>query len=90
MRLTTHAKSRVRARGCNALSLELIRRFGHGARTSSGAWVWIANKRERGLILDTLKAAQRDFEKQDPPYFVEAADGAVVTVGRRTRKIRRR
>jgi len=88
MQPTKHAKTRARERGCQTLSLELIKRFGHGARTTAGAKVWLANKRERGMILEALKAAQHDFEKPDPLYFVEATDGAVVTVGRRTKAIR--
>lgn len=90
MRLTKHAKTRARERGCQSLSLELIKRFGHDARTAVGAKVWMANRRERGRILDALKAVQHDFEKPDPLYFVESEDGAVVTVGRRTKAIRNR
>ena len=90
MRITKRAKSRGRERGCQSLSLELIKRFGHDARTAGGAKVWMANRRERGRILDALKAAQHDFEKLDPLYFVEAEDGEVVTVGRRTKPVRRR
>ena len=89
MRLSKHAISRMRTRGCNLLSLDLIRRFGHRVRTSAGAWLWIANRRERQRIQKVLKAAQRELEKRDPLYFVESADGAVVTVGRRSRRIRR-
>ena len=90
MRLTEHAKVRVRERGCQSLSLELIKEFGHDSRGTAGAKVWIANKRERRKILEALKAVQRDFEKPDPLYFVEAPDGAVVTVGRRTKTVWRR
>ena len=90
MRLTKHAKTRARERGCQPLSLELIKRFGHDTRTTAGAKIWLANKRERGMILEALKAAQHDFERQDPLYFVEAPDGAVLTVGRRTKAVRRR
>lgn len=90
MRLTKHAITRARERGCQPLSLALIKQFGHGSRTAAGAKVWMANRRERDRILEALKAAQHDFEKPDPLYFVEAEDGAVVTVGRRTKPVRHR
>ncbi len=90
MRLTRHARLRVRERGCQLLSLALIKRFGQSKRAPGGAKVWIANRRERRRILEALKAVLRDFEKPDPPYFVESSDGAVITTGRRTQKIHRR
>ena len=90
MRLTRHAKLRARERGCQPLSLELIKHFGRSERTPGGARVWIANRQQRRRILEALKAVQHDFEKPDPPYFVESSDGAVITAGRRTQKIHRR
>lgn len=90
MRLTKHAKLRARERGCQPLSLELIKRFGRSERAPGGARVWIANRQQRRQILEELKAIQHTFEKPDPPYFVESSNGEVITVGRRTQKIHRR
>ena len=90
MRLTRHAKLRARERGCQLLSLELIKHFGQFERAPGSAKGWIANRQQRRRILEALKAMQYDFEKPDPLYFIESSDGAVVTIGRRTRKINRR
>lgn len=100
MQLSKHAEDRAQARGVEIYSLILIRRFGHSERVSGGAKVWIANERERREILRQargrqlsrrkLQAVQRNFERPDPLYFVESFDGIVITIGRRTRKIRRR
>ena len=100
MRLSKHAEERGRARGVEVFSLVLIKRFGHSERSVGGAKIWIANGRERKEILRQagvgqlsrrqLKAVQRNFERPDPLYFVESSDGTVITIGRRTRKIRRR
>ncbi len=80
MRLSKHADVRGRERGVEILSLLLIKCFGHPVKGADGSEVWIANKRERKEILKQCKAAQRNFERPDPPYFVEASDSTVITV----------
>ena len=90
MRLSKHAESRVRSRSIEDLSILLVKRFGHSVRSANNSEIWIANKRARREILRRIKAVQRNFERTDPPYFVEASDGTVITAGRRTRQIRRR
>ncbi len=84
MRLTRQAKLRSRERGCQLLSVTLIKRFGQSQRAPGGARVWMANRRERGRIREALKAVLRDFEKPDPPYFqvsLKAAPAASEPMG---------
>lgn len=90
MELSKHAASRCRSRSIEYLSIMLIKSFGHSVRSANNSEIWIANKRARRQILRQIKALQRNFERTDPPYFVEAFDGTVITAGRRTRKIPRR
>ena len=65
MRLTRHAEARVRARGVNIRSLELIKRFGHHKRSVAGAKVRIANKRERKKILKVVRITIMACEMQN-------------------------
>jgi hypothetical protein len=90
MRLSKHAESRVRSRSIEDLSILLVKRFGHSAKSRDNSEILIANKRACREILRKLKAMQQNFERPDPLYVVVAADGTVITAGRRTRKIRRR
>ena len=90
MRLSKHAESRVRSRSIEDLSILLVKRFGHSVKSRDNSEILIANKRACREILRQLKAVQQNFERPDPLYVVVAADGTVITAGRRTRKIRRR
>ena len=87
MRLSRHAESRSQSRSIEYLSFMLIKRFGHSVKSRDDSEIWIANRRERQEILRQIKAVQQNFERTDPPYFVEASDGTVITVGCRTKKI---
>ena len=90
MRLSKHATTRLRSRSIEAFTLRLIKMFGHSYKSADDSEVWLANRRERQEIQRRLKAMLQAFERSDPPYFVEAADGTIITVGYRMRRIRRR
>lgn len=90
MQLSKHAESRCRSRSIEYFSIMLIKSFGHSVRSANNSEIWFANKRARREILRRIKAVQRNFERTDPPFFVEASDGTIITAGRQTRKIRRR
>ena len=89
MRLSQHAESRSQSHRIEDFSIMLIKRFGHSVKSRDDSEIWMANRRERREILRQIKAVQRNFERTHPPYFVEASDGTVTTVARRTRKIHR-
>ena len=90
MPFSEHAKSRSRSRSIKDLSVMLVKRFGRSVKSRDNSEIWIANKRARRDILKLIKAVQQDFERVDPLYAVVAADGTVITTGRRTRRIRHR
>jgi len=90
MQLSKHAELRLRSRGIQDLSILLVQQFGHSFKSRDNSEIWIANKRARREILKLVKAVQQDFERPDPLYAVTAADGTVITTGRRIQKIRRR
>jgi hypothetical protein len=90
MLFSEHAKSRSRSRSIKDLSVMLVKRFGRSVKSSDNSEIWIANKRARRDILKLIKAVQQNFERADPLFAVVAADGTVITAGRRTRRIRHR
>ncbi len=89
MRLSKHAESRCRSRSIQDFSILLVERFGRSFKSRENSEILIANKRACREILKLLKAVQQNFERTDPLYAVVAADGTVITTGRRTRKIHR-
>jgi hypothetical protein len=90
VQMTQHAQARMQQRGITKLTLESLLDFGVTAHDHRGAEIVYFNKKARSQL---LKASGRRhyqaIEKQLNAYAVVAEDGAVVTVGRRHRRISR-
>ena len=88
--LTQHAKARMQQRGISTTALESLLAYGAEAHDHYGATVIYFDKKARTRL---LKGSGRKrygaIEKQLNAYAVIGADGAVLTVGHRSRRIPR-
>jgi hypothetical protein len=88
--LTQHAKVRMQQRGITETALESLLAHGSQAHDHHGATIVYFDKKARTRLLrDSGRVAYRAMEKQLNTYAVVAGDGAVITVGRRDRRIPR-
>lgn len=89
-RMTDHARVRMQQRGITEPVLECLLAFGSSAHDHRGGELIYFDHHAR----TRLRRAQGDdiFKKQEPKldaYAVLAEDGAVLTVGHRTKRINR-
>jgi hypothetical protein len=87
--LTVHAAARLRQRGIPAEALDCLESFGHVRHDHPGAEVIYIDHRSRAMARRAMgEAAYRRAERLMNVYAV-VADGRVVTVGHRTRRVGR-
>lgn len=87
---TQHAQVRMQQRGVTKVALESLLDYGATAHDHHGAQIVYFDKKAKSRILKASGRQQyRALEKQLNAYAVLGSDGAVVTVGRRNRRIRR-
>jgi hypothetical protein len=87
--LTQHAAVRMQQRGITRTTLESLLEYGVQTYDHHGATIVYFNRKARArLMRDTPRARYRVMEKQLNAYAV-VADGEVVTVGHRHRRIAR-
>ena len=87
--LTVHAAARLRQRGIPAEALDCLESFGHVRHDHRGAEVLYMDHRSREVARRAMgEAAYRRAERLMNVYAV-VADGRVVTVGHRTRRVGR-
>jgi hypothetical protein len=88
--LTDHAQIRLQQRGIPAAALATLLDVGRRAHDHHGGILVYFDKRARNALARTLPTEQlRRFERYLDAYAVVGSDGAVVTVGHRTRRILR-
>jgi hypothetical protein len=88
--LTKHAESRLQQRGIPRLMVELLLRYGKEQRTHEGTVVFL-DARGRDKVRDALQEILERLDKLGDTYLIEADDtSSVVTVGHRTKRLRRR
>ena len=89
-RLTQHAEVRMQQRGIALTTLQSLLDYGSQAHDHRGATILYFDKRARSRLLkDSGRGVYRVVEKQLNAYAVVSTDGAVITVGRRKRRIPR-
>jgi hypothetical protein len=87
---TRHAARRLRGRAIPEAAIDLLFRFG-ASLMQVGAEVFYFDHAARRAVAAALPAdAVRDVERWLDAYAVVASDGALITVGWRTRRLRRR
>ena len=85
-----HAEIRMKQRAIPQLMFDLVRRHGRQER-QNGSSIRYLDKRGRKRALKELQDAIERFEKCADTYIVESSeDGTAITVGHRTKRIRRR
>ena len=88
--MTDHAHARMQQRGISMRTLESLLDYGAVAYDHRGATIVYFNKKAKSRVRRLVgRQAYRALEKQLNTYAVVAGDGAVVTVGRRDRRIPR-
>jgi hypothetical protein len=88
--VTRHAAARMQQRAVSAEVLDCLLAFGHEAHTHHGGGIVHFNKAARRRLLTSEgREAFKRLERYLNAYAVVGADGSVVTVGRRYRRIRR-
>jgi hypothetical protein len=86
--LTRHARARMQQRAIRADALELLFEFGREAFDHHGGVVLYFDKAARRRLARAAPGA-RDVERLAKCYAVLSAEGSVLTVGHRQRKINR-
>ena len=88
--LTHHAEARMQQRGIAQTTLQSLFAYGSEAHDHRGATILYFDKKARTRLLKASgRAAYCALEKQLNTYAVVGMDGAVITVGRRGRRIPR-
>lgn len=86
---TDHARARMQQRGISAAAIDLLLSYGRSSPAHRGAEIVFFDKSARGLLAKRDPAAAREAARLSRTYAILGADGAVVTVGHRTRRIPR-
>lgn len=87
---TAHARVRMQQRGIGASALESLLDYGRTEHQPGGSSIVFLDKRARRRIRRELgEDALRRLAHRLGAYAVVSSEGAIVTVGHRTRRIRR-
>jgi hypothetical protein len=87
---TEHARARMQQRGISPAAIELLLSYGRSAHDHRGCEVVYFDKPARARLAKHHPAAAREAERFIRTYAVLGADGVVVTVGHRYRRLKRR
>lgn len=87
--LTRHAQARMQQRGISAATLDALLDFGRTARAGSGCEIVFFDKRARERLARAGVIPASEAERICRSYAIVESDGAVITVGHRTRRIAR-
>ena len=88
MQLTQHARARMQQRAINETVLELLYTHGRHVEGGKAGSIIHFDRRARDLIRKTKSRTEyARIEHKLNAYVVEAADGAVVTVGYRYKPV---
>lgn len=82
---TEHARARMQSRGIPAAAIDALLEHGRSSNSRRGCEIVFFDKRTRARLAKTGPAAARLART----YLIVASDGAVLTVGHRTRRIPR-
>ena len=86
---SNHANRRMQQRCISLRGVDAVISYGEEHRTQSG-FIYFLGKRECRRLRRTLSPAQaREIEQYRDYYVIAGDDGTIVTVGHRTRRIRR-
>ena len=87
--LTLHACVRMQQRGIRAEALEALLDFGRTAHVDRGREIVFFDKAARARLARRNPLVAKEVERLRRTYAILGADGAVITVGHRYRRIPR-
>jgi hypothetical protein len=87
--LTDHAAARMQQRGIRSQALEVLLDYGRIAHDHRGAEIVFFDKKARSRLAKANASAAKETERLSRTYAILGADGAVITVGHRYRRILR-
>lgn len=87
---THHAACRMRARAIPEAAVDLLFRFGASLAQAGGEVLFFDHAARRRAAESLGRERLRAIERWFDAYLVLSPDGAMVTVGWRTRRLRRR
>ena len=87
--LTAHARSRMKQRGIRPEAVECLLDFGRESFDHRGGVVLYLDKAARRRLA-RAQPGRKDLERVAGMYAVLGMDGAVITVGHRRGRVRRR
>ncbi len=90
LRLTNHAHARLQQRGISSQVLEYLLQFGRVTHDHHGAEiVYFDQQARKRLLRQSGPIEYKALESKLDAYAVIGSDGAVLTVGHRTKRITR-
>lgn len=84
---TEHARARMQQRGIAPAAIEILLSYGRSSHDHRGCELVYFDKAARARLVREDPAAARQAARLCRTYAVVGADGAVVTVGHRYRRI---
>ena len=87
--LTHHARARMQQRGISAATVEALLDFGREVHVAGGRDLVFLDKRARARLAKADRSAAADAGRISRSYAILGADGTVITVGHRYRRIPR-
>lgn len=88
MQITKHAKSRMQQRGIRLEVIDLLLAFGEQVKTANNREILFFSRQARKFARGS-QPEQEKLCKAKSPYIVVSEEMDVITVGHRTRKIKR-
>ncbi len=89
-RVTAHARARMQQRGIRSDALEALLDFGSARHLhSKGRELVFFDKKARSRLAKANAAAAREADRLRRTYAIVGADGTVITVGHRFRRVRK-
>jgi hypothetical protein len=86
--MSNHASQRMQQRAIHPLMIDLLYRYGR-EQHQNGSTLLFLDKRARKQARRALEEVKQRFEKLCDTYLVESeADGVVITVGHRSKRVR--
>jgi hypothetical protein len=93
LRLSSHALARMQQRGIRAQALEALLDYGRIAHVEGGCDIVFFDKKARARLAksggEAVRRISADVERLTRTYAIVGANGVVITVGHRFRRIPR-
>ena len=87
--MSNHATQRMHQRAIHPLMIDLLYRYGR-EQHQNGSTLLFLDSRARKQARRAIEEVKQRFEKLSDAYLVESeADGVVITIGHRSKRVKR-